>query len=188
MPALPKFGDGPGQKWFIKIVHKVYSEQQCRTLSYQRVAKKISINLKCKTCCGEPCRQGVVMCRRSIKCINYRCQIICYTYFKKKAIQHQPESVLKVLINNIMPFEQLTVQRTETLNRTSHQMREESNVTGKFNEISLWNHLSAVYIHDITYALKCIKRNTCRNGISAQLNKPSGCIEAIHSSGYEGIS
>ncbi len=92
-----------------------------------------------------------------INLIHPNGEVICNTYFDKKAEDQEAKSFGEIFVSGQVPGQQLRLQVAESLDGAGHQLREIGNEECKFPQIPLRYTSAIINVNGVTHRLESIE-------------------------------
>lgn len=162
MPTTPKLRNVAAEIRHIEVAHQPDTEQLRRTDGYIRIPREVAVNLKRE--------EHRCQCQRAARLLTYRAEdrihirraVVRHHYLLEQAPQYLPHTVHRLLIVEHPPLLKLRQQVRCPLNRSCHQLREETQKCRKRYQVPRRRYLSLIHINGIRQRLKGVETNPHR--------------------------
>ena len=180
MPASPKLRDAARNVWIVEVFEIIKPEDFAKADCHVGISRKVKIYLEGKSQRAQPCRRGAdFRNRHESDFVPNHIYLIGKQHLLAES-DDEPAHALRNLIEIGLSADKHLSDIRIAHNRTCDKLRKQRHIGRKSDKITLRQDFPPVDIYDIGDRLKCVKRNSNRQG-NVQKAKPSAgdCVHRL---------
>ena len=159
VPTLPKVTDIARKVRVTEVLHQADAEKATRTDCYIAITREVAVDLKGKEKSAHQQVYPTGLCIIREDGINANGALIGYDDLFEEAPQNLSHTVDCISIGKRAVLLELRQQVSRALNRASHQLREETEISKKFYEVVRGRKFLTININGIAECLKGVETN-----------------------------
>ena len=162
VPAAPELGDVAAEVRHIEVALQRDAEQLGRADCDVRIAREVAVDLERERHAAQQEHHAALVLVSVKDEVGKRGAIVGHDELLEQAPQHLPHSVGRLLIPERARALKLRQEVRGPLDGAGHQLREETDVGGKLDQVARGPQLAAIDVDGIRQRLKRIERDTHR--------------------------